>query len=199
MTTTRVAVNPRTSVFALRLALGLVGSAAFGLLIGGLIAAWVAIQFFGYKVVTVQSFSMEPALHRGDLIVSRPIGINDVHDGQVILFEEGTKQQLLVAHRVQSITNVTTNITNSKTGEVTTEHSRLLRTQGDANATPDADPVDASRLRGKMWFSVPRVGLVLDRVPLQAVLLMVAAASGVAWIAYELLRRRGRQPGAGSA
>jgi len=36
------------------IALGVLGSAAFGLLIGSLLAGFVAVQFFGYKVVTTR-------------------------------------------------------------------------------------------------------------------------------------------------
>jgi signal peptidase len=192
MTTDSAAAPTRTINVPWKTALGLLGSAAFGLTIGALLAAFIAIQFFGYKVATVQSFSMEPTLDRGDLIVSRPVSIMDVKAGQVILFEEGTQVRLLVAHRVDGVMSVTTNVNNTTTGQVTTQHSRVLRTKGDANPSPDAAPVDATRLRGRLWFTLPKIGLVLHRVPLQAVLLGVAAATAIAWVGYEL-QRRGRR------
>lgn len=195
MTTQSAAAPTRTINLPWKTAFGLLGSVAFGLTLGALLAVLLAVQFFGYRIATVQSFSMEPTLDRGDLIFARPVSINDVKVGQIILFEEGTQVRLLVAHRVDGVTNVTTNLSNTATGEVTTQHSRLLRTKGDANPTADADSVDASRLRGKVWFTVPKIGLVLHRVPLQAVLLVVAAGSGLAWLAYELRRRGHRSPG----
>ena len=177
----------------LRIGLGVLGSAAFGLLLGGLLAAFIAIQFFGYKVVTVPSFSMEPALERGDLIVSRPVSMDDVKQGQIVLFMEGRDTRLLVAHRGAGVMNVTTNIHNSHTGEDAVQKSRLLQTKGDANPTADAQPVAASDLRGRLWFTIPKLGLILDRVPLQTVLLGIAAVTGVAWLAFELYRRRARK------
>ena len=177
----------------LQIALGVLGSAAFGLLLGGLLVAFLAIQFFGYKVVTVRSFSMEPALERGDLVVSQPVNIDDVKQGQVVLFMEGQRTRLLVAHRVAGFVNVTTNIHNSQTGEDTVQKSRLLQTKGDANPAVDAQAVAASDLRGRLWFTIPKVGLILDRIPLQTVLLGIAAATGIAWLAYELHRRRTRE------
>jgi signal peptidase len=172
---------------------GLLASAAFGLLIGGLFAALLAIRFFGYSVVTVQSGSMEPTLSRGDVIVARPVGIDDVHVGQVILFEQGRDVHFIAAHRVVGFINVRTNINNSTTGEVSTQESRLLRTRGDANATEDAEPVDAARLRGRLWFTVPGVGLILDHVPLQTVLIGVAGLAAAAWAVFELRQRLKRR------
>ena len=178
--------------------MGVLASTAFGLLIGGLLAALLAIQVFGYHVVTVQSFSMEPALERGDLIVSRPVNIDDVKQGQVVLFMEGRDTRILVVHRVAGLINLRTNINNTTTGEVTTEETRLLRTKGDANPTEDAQPVAASDLRGRLWFTIPNAGLIVDRVPVQTVLLGVAAATGIAWLAFELYRHRAGKGAGGS-
>src|SRR3990172_8502033 len=146
---TQAAPISATRAHWLHIALGVLGSAAFGLLLGGLLAAFIATQFFGYKVMTVQSFSMEPALERGDLIVSRPVSIDDVKQGQIVLFMEGQRTRLLVAHRVAGFVNVTTNIHDSQTGEDTVEKSRLLQTKGDANSTVDAQAVAASDLRDR--------------------------------------------------
>jgi signal peptidase len=173
--------------------LGLLSSASFGLLIGGLLAALLAVQVFGYKVVTVQSYSMEPALRRGDLVVARPVHIDDVKQGQIVLFEEGRDVRFIAAHRVVGFINLRTNINNTTTGEVTTQESRLLRTKGDANAAEDAQPVDASRLRGRLWFTVPKASLILDRVPLQTVLVGVAGLAGAGWLVFELHQRLGRR------
>ena len=180
-------------------AAGVLASAAFGLLVGGLLAVLLAVQVFGYHVVTVQSNSMEPALTRGDVIVARPVRMDDVKEGQVVLFDEGRDVHFLVAHRVVGFVNLRTNINNTTTGEVTTQESRLLRTKGDANDTEDAQPVDASGLRGSLWFSIPKAGLIFDRVPLQAVLLGVAGLAAVGWLVFELRHRLGRReagPGA---
>ena len=178
---------------------GVLASGAFGLLIGALLAALLAVRFFGYSVVTVQSGSMEPTLSRGDVIVARPVHIDDVQVGQVILFEQGRDVSFIAAHRVAGFINLRTNINNTTTGEVTAQESRLLRTKGDANATEDAQPVDAARLRGRLWFTVPGAGLVLDHVPLQTVLFGVAGLAAAGWLVFEFHQRlRRRKPGSGS-
>ena len=185
-------------VSSLPTVMGVLASAAFGLLIGGLLAALLAIQVFGYHVLTVQSDSMEPALTRGDLIATRPVAIEDVQPGQIVLFEEGSDVRFLAAHRVTGLINLRTNVNNTTTGEVTTQETRLLRTKGDANPTEDAQAVEASRLRGRLWFTIPKVGLILNQVPLQAVLLGMAAATGIAWLAFELNRHRAGKGAGGS-
>jgi signal peptidase len=174
-------------------ALGVLGSAAFGLLVGTLLAALLATQFFGYRILTVESFSMEPALRRGDVIVSRPANIADIKVGQIALFEQGQVTRILVAHRVTGFVNATVNIHNSETGEDTQEHQRLLQTKGDANTAADGNAVSAVDLRGRLWFTIPRIGVILNKIPLQVVLLGVAAGTGALWAVYELARARRRR------
>jgi len=177
---------------------GVLASGAFGLLIGALLAALLAVRFFGYSVVTVQSGSMEPTLSRGDVIVARPVHIDDVQVGQVVLFEQGRDVSFIAAHRVAGFINLNTNINDTTTGEVTAQESRLLRTKGDANSAEDAQPVDAGRLRGRLWFTMPKAGLVFDHMPLQSLLLGVAGLAAVGWLVFELHRRLGRRkPGSG--
>ncbi len=164
-----------------------------GLAVGGLLVAVIATRFLGYHILAVESDSMAPALRRGDLIVTRPVPITEANVGDTVLYDEGTQVHLLVAHRVISVVNLNTNIHDSRTGKTTTEHTRLLRTQGDANPQPDGQVVDASRFRGVLWFYVPHVGAVLGAWNFQQTLLAIAALTALAWVAYEvrsLWRRR---------
>jgi signal peptidase len=166
-----------------------------GLAVAGAFAFAAATQFFGYRVIQVSSGSMEPFLNPGDLFVTRPVDIMDVEIGDVVLFKQGRDTLIPVAHRVVGAVTVRTIITDSATGEKTTQLSRLLRTQGDANDVPDTQYVDASRLEGLLWFRVPGAGRLFGSIGLQGGLLLVALAIGVAWGAFELariLRRRSR-------
>lgn len=167
-------------------------SVLLGLLVGLIIVVFVATRFMGYRIATVQSFSMRPALDRGDLIVSRPVSISSAKPGEIILFEEGERQKLLVAHRVYNTIPVTTNVVNSTTGETSINHSMLLRTKGDANSEVDASVVDATTFKGRVILSVPRVGLVAGQVPLQSALFALTGVIGVAWITYEFRQHRVR-------
>ena len=159
-----------------------------GIAAGSLVVALLMTQIFGYQVLVVQSDSMKPALVRGDLIVTRPADINLVEPGDIILFESGQNTRVPVVHRIDGTMNVQFNITDSVTGLVTTEHTRSLRTKGDANPRPDGEMVDASRLKGVLWFSLPGIGGWFSNGLLQQGLLSIAVVSVLTWIGYEAWR-----------
>jgi signal peptidase len=164
-----------------------------GLLVAGALLFAAATQLFGYDVIEVSSGSMEPLLSRGDLFVTRPIDIVDVEIGDVVLFDQGTDTLIPVTHRVTGIVNVHTTLTDSATGEKTTDISKLLQTQGDANEAPDAQLVEASRLRGILWFRLPGAGRIFGPFGVQQGLLLIALFIGLAWGAYEIVQRRSRR------
>jgi signal peptidase len=162
--------------------------AACGLLLATALVLAAAMQLFGFRVTQASSGSMEPFLEPGDVFVTRPVDIADVEKGDVVLFDQGRDTLIPVAHRVVGIVQLRMNITDSETGEITTEVTQVLRTQGDANAEPDSQLVDASRLRGVVWFRLPAAGRPLGSLGLQRGLLLVALLIGVAWGVFELVR-----------
>ncbi len=168
-----------------RLALGLLGSLLAGLALAGLILAVLATQFFGFHALAIQTGSMRPTLETGDLILTRPVAIDRVKDGDIVLFETGGDRHVLVAHRVAGIVTLTTNVTDPATGKVTVERTRMLRTRGDANRSADAGLVGQDRLRGVVWLTIPRVGRILADYPVQLALAVIAALSGTAWVVWE--------------
>jgi signal peptidase len=165
-----------------------VAGATCGLLLATALVLAAAMQLFGYRVTQASSGSMEPFLEPGDVFVTRPIDIADVEKGDVVLFDQGRDTLIPVAHRVVGIVQLKMNITDSGTGEVTTEITQVLRTQGDANPEPDSQLVDVSRLRGVVWFRVPGAGRLFGSLGLQGGLLLVAVAIGIVWGLFELVR-----------
>ena len=92
----------------------------------------------GVGAAVVLTGSMEPTLSANDLIfVARSSGykVDDI----VVYSTQGTP----VVHRVIAID----------------EESGVLTTKGDANNTAD-EPVSISRVKGKLLFSVPGVGVI---------------------------------------
>src|SRR5512141_1696002 len=79
----------------LRIVLSAAGGLLFGLAIGGAVAVLIATQFFGWKILTVQTGSMSPALNPGDLVISRPGEIADIKEGDIVLYEN-TKDHVQV-------------------------------------------------------------------------------------------------------
>ena len=140
---------------------------------------------------------MESAINRGDLILSRPAPIDQVKQGDVIVFQEGQQTPVLVAHRVVAIDKYIVNATSKSTGKTTSTTTVILRTKGDANPQPDAQAVDAATYRGIVWLVIPGAGMPFLDYPVSQLFLVVAVVTAVLWALYELIgplrRRRARR------
>ncbi|MFA7208793.1 MAG: signal peptidase I [Parcubacteria group bacterium] len=94
-----------------------------------------------YKVYTVQSGSMEPAIHTGSLIFVK--SQEDYNVGDIVT--RATKDpRVTVTHRIIS---------------KKTEGSKVVfETKGDANEDPDRESVSQDRIIGKEFFQIPYIG-----------------------------------------
>lgn len=102
-------------------------------------------RVIGFRVFTVISGSMEPEYSVGDLIYVKEIDPKEVEVGDDITFV--VNQDLVVAtHRVIAV--------DREKGE--------FRTQGLANDTPDAKPVEFENVIGTPVFAIPYLGYVSD-------------------------------------
>ena len=99
-----------------------------------------------FKVKVVKSGSMEPAIKTGGIVVIHPSSEYNV--GDVITFGKDTKTQIPTTHRIVSIDG---------TGPL-----RSFQTKGDNNDAVDPSPTHLSEISGKMLFTVPYVGYILD-------------------------------------
>ena len=98
------------------------------------------------EVKIVQSGSMEPSIKTGALVVIRPS--SEYHIGDVIMFGEDTKTQVPTTHRIVA--------------DEVRSGVFYYTTQGDANEDPDPQQVAQSEVIGKVLFSIPYLGYVLD-------------------------------------
>lgn len=119
-------------VLLLMLALG-VATIALPALVGGM-------------PLSVLTGSMRPNLPPGTLVVVKPTEVEEIAIGDVITFQLESGQSALVTHRViaRSI--------DSASGEI------RFTTQGDANNTPDPEPVAPVQVRGTVWYAIPYLG-----------------------------------------
>ena len=108
------------------------------LLFAGLAVAATAPRLFGYGSVVVTSGSMEPAVHKSDVVVTAPSDGVDLGEGAVIDFDRDGER---ILHRVALVT------------------PNGYRTAGDANATTDPELVSPSQVRGVGIVVVPFIGL----------------------------------------
>ncbi len=109
----------------------------------------------GHELAIVTSGSMEPAIKRGDIVVTRDVtgregtssGLNDIKLNDVISYAGDGNKHLSITHRV--------------VGRTVTPAELTFATRGDAVADAVSSVVPSSRVKGKVIAVVPRLGMVL--------------------------------------
>ncbi|MGD9934259.1 MAG: signal peptidase I [Dehalococcoidia bacterium] len=163
------------------------GALALGAAAGAILLILVATRFFDFHVLTVTSGSMAPAINSGDLIVTRPVPISDIEEGDIILFQSGG-DRIPTVHRVIGINEVELQIVDRASGTTAVSVDRRLLTMGDSNPAPDTGEVTADRLLGEVWFEVPAAGAIAGR----GIVVVFAVAFGLAiaaWAVWEIVIR----------
>jgi len=133
------------------------------------VAIFVAPRF-GWHLDIVYGGSMEPAIKTGSLVVIKPVQPQDVEVDGIITYRSATESGMVITHRVIEVMH--------------NEGSPVFRTKGDANESPDINPVAADELVGKLAFDIPYLGYLapLLRTRLGMILLIglpVAAIIGI--------------------
>jgi signal peptidase len=99
-----------------------------------------------YRVLTVLSGSMEPAIRTGSAVVVVPA--DNYKIGEVITFGEIGKIKRPTTHRITDI-----KIAGGKP---------VYMTKGDANDIGDSQEIAQSKVMGKVLFSIPYLGYALN-------------------------------------
>lgn len=109
----------------------------------GVAILWFSLGLFGFRPILIAGRSMSPAMKLGDIAAVTKIPIESIKVGDVIQYrtEHGS-----VIHRVTKIWQKGDN--------------RLFITKGDANDSPDTDPVHPNQILGKVTFVIPKLGWV---------------------------------------
>jgi len=95
-----------------------------------------------YKLMTIQSGSMEPAMKAGSMIVVKPTAEYKI--GDIVTYKNGDDSKKTTTHRIVEI--------NEAKGVIT------YKTKGDANDAPDFAPIFKANIVGKVLFSIPYLG-----------------------------------------
>lgn len=146
------------------------------------VVAGVIPRLAGATPYTVLTSSMRPQLPPGGLVVVRPTDPRDLGVGDVVTYQVRSGDPTVVTHRIVGM-------------KVGVGGEPIFITQGDANPAPDAEPVQAVQIRGRLWYAVPYVGrlnllLGLDRT---LVLRLIALALAVAAFREFVLAARERR------
>ncbi len=124
----------------------------------------------GFGVGVVRSGSMEPELSVDDLVVVCESDSYKV--GDTVVFQERTT---LVVHKIVAI------------------EGELAVTQGTANNTPD-EPIELSRIKGKVLFHIGWVGKLVDF--LSSPLVSIGVLTFAVWLLVRSYRNDGKEASA---
>jgi signal peptidase len=182
MTTPRHVSPGRPALRAWRTVL----SAGLFVSVMGLAAAVIGIPFATDSVaLSVLTGSMAPTYPTGTLVIVRPVEPTNIHIGDPITYQMESGRPEFITHRVIAISS-------SSNGDIN------YTTQGDSNDLPDANPVVADQVMGRVWYSIPYLGYVNTAVgvnrawltPLLAVALVLFAGHSVISGLMDAARKR---------
>lgn len=126
------------------------------LIVIGILAVLSLLPIPGnYKIFTVQSGSMEPAIHTGSLIFSKPLADYNVGD---VVTRKTDDPKMTVTHRVVSKEEV--------------DGKTVFATQGDANNAPDGEKFSKELIVGKTFLTIPYLGYLVGFAKTQLGLLI---------------------------
>jgi signal peptidase len=134
---------------------------------------------FGYESYVVYSGSMEPTIHVGDIAVVGPVKAENLVAGDIITFRTPQDPDTIVTHRLKSV-------------DATGGHL-VFQTKGDANDTPDQVSVDQGALLGRVAYSLPGLGFLVEfSKRIEGKLLMIVVPGVLLGLDYlrERLNRR---------
>ena len=125
------------------------------------IAAFVALSAIdipeNYKLLSVQSGSMEPAIPIGSVLLTKPSSAYQVED--VITFRDIENPNYLITHRIVEVENL--------------ENGSLYVTKGDANEDADSERIEKDLVVGKVIWSLPLIGYVVSFARTQVGLILL--------------------------
>jgi len=129
-----------------------------------LVAAVVVVpQARGGASLIIETGSMLPTIHPGDLVTVRAVEPKQLSIGDIITYATSEK---LVTHRIVGFDGYGA--------------SRLIITQGDNNNVEDP-PVYPGQVRGVVDYTIPKIGLVLPWLGLHK--FWILGGAGAAWLA----------------
>jgi signal peptidase len=122
------------------------------------------LPVLGHQTLVVSGGSMEPAIHLGSIVVLSEVPAGAVSVGDVVTLrhpEAGT----IITHRVTRVAELPA--------------GTHLQTKGDANSDPEGALSPASWMLGRVWFSVPLAGYLLQLMALPSGIVFILCLAGL--------------------
>ncbi len=115
------------------------------IIIFSLIIIISSLEIGGYRMFTVRSGSMEPAVKQGSIVFDKKN--NEYSVGDIVTYQiSGGKDTM--THRIVEL--------------IDDRGNAYYRLKGDANPAPDIDLVSESEIIGKVYVTVPLVGYLVS-------------------------------------
>lgn len=125
-----------------------------------------------YKILSVMSGSMEPAIKTGSVVIIFPR--NSYSAGEIITFKQFKENKdVFTTHRLASI--------EEKDG------NKIFKTKGDANEEGDFEPIEPGSVVGKVVLAVPYLGYAISSIKSLPGLLLIIVVPAVI-IIYEQVK-----------
>lgn len=103
----------------------------------------------GFRIYSVLTGSMQPAIPIGSLIVTRiPSAVSDIKQNGIITFVEPGFDSKFITHRIDKI--------------ITSDSVTLFQTKGDANESPDSWNIAYGSITGNYVLGIPHLGYLLN-------------------------------------
>jgi signal peptidase len=128
-------------------------------------------SILGYQMYIVAGGSMSPTFDAGSLAILESVEPQDIEVGDVITYK-APNEKLATTHRVMKVHN--------EEGQIS------FTTRGDANDVDDANPVPAGHVVGRVIYTVPYLGLLMDFSQTKKGLLILVIIPGTLLIISEL-------------
>lgn len=125
----------------------LVVRATIGVVVLGLLALVVGPRLYPFQTFYVRTGSMAPAIPVGALVVATRASADDLHPGDVIVFQRPGRPGMMVVHRIDTVEQRAS--------------GRVFITKGDANASPDGWEVPATGDGWRANRSIARIGFAV--------------------------------------
>ncbi len=160
-----------------------IGNILSAIVFAGLLGTFLvllSIRLSGLGTFIVTGGSMEPAIHKGSLVIVQPVDPAEVKVGDIITFQQYDQT---TTHRIIAV--------------IRDEQGLVFKTKGDANAVADPEDKTFPAKVGVLRASVPVAGSIASS--LQAywrLLLTVVAALTFFSCASALVLRKGPSPAA---
>lgn len=112
--------------------------------VAAILIVWFSLGVFSIFPRVIISGSMVPAIDIGDVVIVKKTAGEQVQLGEVILFP---LEEMPTVHRVIEVRRID-------------DGPPVFVTKGDANDSPDPDPVPADHVLGEVIMVVPKVGWI---------------------------------------